>query len=239
MPVKTLSKQTTPLQEPLFTGALSLLIALHFFGFLGMISPFMQDTLNALTPFDSFTELTPLNLLLTSTILLLFHQEWNRNAISFLAISFLIGYWVEVAGVQTGLLFGEYTYGEMLGWKAFGVPFTIGLNWMMLTYSIAASVQQIISKLQLNYLPLTKALIAALLMMLTDVLIEPVAIHLDFWHWLSPDIPLQNYLMWFIVAFGLSYLYYKLPFQKENPIAIFVFLSQVFFFIAHHLYMLS
>lgn len=44
---------------------------------------------------------------------------------------------VELIGVNTGLLFGTYQYGENLGIKVFGVPFLIGINWGVITFLTA------------------------------------------------------------------------------------------------------
>ena len=43
-------------------------------------------------------------------------------------------------------------------------------------------------------------------MVLLDIMIEPVAIELDFWQWEGGNIPLQNYLMWFIVALFMNWI---------------------------------
>ena len=45
-------------------------------------------------------------------------------------VTFLITYLTEVIGVKTGLIFGEYSYGNVLGIKLFDVPIIIGLNWV-------------------------------------------------------------------------------------------------------------
>lgn len=52
-------------------------------------------------------------------------------------IVYLIGMIVELIGVNTGLLFGTYQYGENLGIKVFGVPFLIGINWGVITFLTA------------------------------------------------------------------------------------------------------
>ena len=48
---------------------------------------------------------------------------------------FLLGFVVEVVGVQTGLIFGSYSYGATLGVKLFDTPLLIGLNWIFVSYS--------------------------------------------------------------------------------------------------------
>ena len=57
----------------------------------------------------------------------------NMNQIFSLLLIFLIGMFSEFIGVNYGVIFGEYIYGNNLGFKLFGVPFLIGLNWVILT----------------------------------------------------------------------------------------------------------
>ena len=40
----------------------------------------------------------------------------------------------EILGVNYGLIFGKYDYGDNLGLKLLGVPLLIGLNWVVLTF---------------------------------------------------------------------------------------------------------
>tara|TARA_B100001540_G_C15706634_1_gene596488 strand:+ start:528 stop:1160 length:633 start_codon:yes stop_codon:yes gene_type:complete len=168
--------------------------------------------------------LTPLNLLLTAFLML-----WGMNGLSmkvFYAIlfSFLIGYTIEVFGVASGILFGEYNYGKPLGWKFLDVPVIIGVNWLILSFSSLG----FIGKFIIN--PWLKVVFASLLMVALDVLIEPVAIHLDFWTWAETDVPFQNYLMWFIAALGINSIVCFLVKEIDFKTSAFVFLSQVYFF---------
>ena len=70
----------------------------------------------------------------------------NSSSLSFISIAFLWGLLAEIIGVQTGILFGSYAYGETLGLKIFGAPLVIGLNWVT-TVIICAS---IVHKLKLQ-----------------------------------------------------------------------------------------
>ena len=67
-------------------------------------------------------------------------------------------------------------------------------------------------------------------MVLLDVMIEPVAIRLDFWHWQAGDIPTQNYLMWFVVALFMNWVlsFNRLKFNVKLGFGLLV--SQVLFF---------
>lgn len=169
--------------------------------------------------------LTPVNLLL-STYLLFVHHSGSKTQfmIGFFSCA-AIGLVVEIMGVQTGFPFGNYQYGEPLGWKIFDTPWLIGLNWFLLSYVVYSWLSGFI---QNTYL---KIVIGAAALTCIDILIEPVAIELNYWSWQSASIPLQNYISWFFVALimqsGLTMMI-KNPTNKLAPVILF---SQIGFFL--------
>lgn len=190
---------------------------MHLTGFLGAQFPAAAPLFRALTPF---------HLTLTLLFLLSFHANWNKAAIFYTFLATLTGFVVEVLGVQTGLIFGSYHYGATLGWKWLEVPLLIGVNWFVLTYCAG---------IVANQLPIPnilKAAAAAALVTILDVFIEPVAIRNDFWNWQNNIIPLQNYAAWFLISWLLLFIFYKLPFRKENKLAALLLVVQAVFFAA-------
>ncbi len=190
------------------------LILFHTVGIIGL-SSFLRPWILPLTSF---------NLLLSLSILLAFHPKYNIRFWIFAVTSFFVGFTAEWIGVHTGWLFGHYTYGTALGWKLDKIPLIIGINWLMLTIvcgELAAGFARN------KYL---KAAIGALMMTGLDYLIEPVAIELGYWHWFGANIPLSNYWGWFLISFPLQILY-QWSRSGNNPLAKWLFLSQVLFFI--------
>ena len=173
-----------------------------------------------------FQSLTPLNLLLTNALLFGFHRRWNRTFILFALTVFAVGFVVEAVGVHTGLLFGSYSYGSALGYKLWRVPLLIGLNWLMLVYITGT----LADRLRINQV--LKAVVAAALMVLLDFFLEPVAETFDFWSWQEGAIPVFNYITWFAVAFVLQLYFQKSAVYRKNKLAIFVYVVQLFFFVA-------
>lgn len=171
-----------------------------------------------------FLSLTPLTLLISCALMLLNHWHWSVLFTMILLITWSVGYGIEVAGVQTGMIFGEYTYGATLGWKWQEVPLIIGVNWLLLVYSSGV----VVSRLRVSR-P-ARAGIAAALMTLLDLLIEPVAIAYDFWHWKDGVPPLQNYIAWLVVSFSLAMLFQYTRFQKQNRVAAVLLVLQFVFF---------
>jgi putative membrane protein len=72
---------------------------------------------------------------------------------------------------------------------------------------------------------------SALLMVGLDVLIEPIAIELDFWTWAGGYVPFQNYVGWFVIAFVLQFAFHKaIPKDMTNHVAVILFGLQILFF---------
>jgi uncharacterized membrane protein len=134
-----------------------------------------------------------------------------------------------VLGVHTGLIFGSYQYGPTLGLQLWQVPLLIGLNWLMLVYTTG----HLLDLLRLPWL--LKALLAAALMVGLDFFIEPVAVAFDFWSWQGGAIPVSNYAGWFGLSLLLQIYYQRAGFRKGNPVAPFVYLVQVLFFVGLYL----
>jgi uncharacterized membrane protein len=173
-----------------------------------------------------FQALTPLNLLLTNVLLFSFHRSWSLAFLLFAQVVFGVGFFSEVVGVHTGLLFGNYSYGSSLGYKVWDVPLLIGLNWLMLVY-ITGHISN-----YTNWPTVVKAILGAALMVLLDFFIEPVAMQFDFWDWNQSIIPVSNYIGWFTISLLLQLYFQKAGFKKQNPLAPYVYLVQLLFFIA-------
>jgi putative membrane protein len=142
---------------------------------------------------------------------------------SLLLIAF-IGFFLEVIGVKTELIFGSYHYGYALGFKALSVPLLIGVNWAILLYCTAQF--SLIKNQILN------ALFGAFLMVALDFFIEQNAARFDFWYWKNNIIPLQNYTAWFIISFVLNLAFQNRLGQKSNLTAKAFYVIEIIFFAA-------
>lgn len=173
---------------------------------------------------DWFISKTPLNLLIGAALLWLNFPINKAQTVAVWFFAFATGMIVEIIGVKTGLLFGEYFYGENLGAKFMGVPYLIGIYWAVLSFICAAIGKRYVKD---NF---AAALIGASLMVLLDFFIEQLAGQFDFWHFKNGIVPLQNYVTWFVVAFGLQFLLLKTAPIKGFQYSLHLFLSQLAFF---------
>lgn len=191
-----------------------IVLVFHLVGAIGTLLPATRDLV---------LPLTPLNLILSTGILIYGHRDHLKPLTLFFIISFLIGFSIEVVGVKTGFPFGEYTYGSILGFKFLEVPLTIGLNWFMLSYLFGMLAARVFTS------TITRILAASVGMALLDFLLEPVAIHLGYWTW-GGSVPLENYLSWLLVSGVLQMIFVFFDFKKSNPVVIPLTIGQVFYF---------
>lgn len=214
-----LTKNTKDVQKNLsqnYIKIFQIIISIFYLvGLIGMSIPSLRPYFQLLTPF---------HLLLNFGILLFFHKGWNYSFLIFIAVGFSLGFGSEVMGVHTGFPFGDYWYGGVLGWQLFEVPLMIGINWLILVYCTG---NLFYKKINNDWLA---AGLASLMMMLIDVIIEPVAVALDFWKWESDIIPLSNFIGWLAVAFIIQLFYRKLNFNKENSISWYLLFNLIIFF---------
>ena len=188
----------------------------HISGFLGML---FYDL-------DFFAGFTSVNLILMSIILFFnFKLNSRRQIISILSI-FLIGMITESLGVNYGLIFGDYEYGDNLGLKLFGVPFLIGINWIILT-AISANFAFFLTK---NKSILSTIIIGALLMLAMDFVMEPIAPKLDMWRFKNLIVPSSNYIGWLIVGILTQTIYNLLFREKEIIVSINLYAAFFLFF---------
>ena len=175
---------------------------------------------------DFFAGFTYVNLLLMSIILFLnLKLESKYHILSILSI-FLIGMITESLGVNYGLIFGDYEYGNNLGFKLFGVPYLIGVNWIILT-AISANIASFLTK---NRSVVLTIITGTLLMLAMDFVMEPIAPKLDMWRFKNLIVPPSNYVGWLFVGLFTQTLYNLYFRQKEIIVSTNLYLAFFFFF---------
>ncbi len=173
---------------------------------------------------DLMIQLTPLTLFITSSVLVInIALQKEKKYFLWFAIVFISTFICEIIGVETGLIFGNYIYGETLGLKLFEVPVIIGINW---TLVITGSIM--IAKFCKNKFLLF--LIVPALATVFDFVLEPVAIKLDYWNWQNGIIPLYNYVSWFVISLLSFALYRILKIELDSKIAKHYYFIQIVFF---------
>ncbi|HXL56649.1 MAG TPA: carotenoid biosynthesis protein [Chitinophagaceae bacterium] len=214
--------------------ALFLAILFHVCGLIGIIY----------TPYKEwFIRNTPINLLLMAALLLFTQKEKNISFFLFVLLCYATGMITEIIGINTGYLFGNYEYGEVLGPKLYGVPWLIGINWFIAVFCSGNIVfrlnEWLYKKLATDMRPslvvqlFSFVIDAALLTTLFDYILEPLAVKLGYWKWLPDNsIPIYNFVCWFIINSALLTVFRLLKFNKHNQFAVHLLIIQVLFFLA-------
>jgi len=229
--LSTIIPKTTS-EKVVFAARLALLF--HVVGFIGIV--FVDR--------DLFVPLTPLNLLLSAGLLIWTQEQKNKWFYLFFLVAFATGMLTEYLGVNYQLLFGHYQYGTALGSKVGGVPLMIGVNWFVIVLCSGVAVQTLLNLIwnklrEKDLAPRNNVgfwsfiIDGALTATFFDWLMEPVAIELRFWQWLGDgNIPMFNYVCWFLISAALLLLLRILHINRENQFAVHLLLVQTIFFLA-------
>jgi bisanhydrobacterioruberin hydratase len=230
IPIKRLSIESIGQNKVQWATGIALLI--HSVGLMGMIWVDRQW----------FARMTPLNLLLMFSLIVWTQTGKNILFYIFIALSFVVGMVSEMIGVQSGFLFGNYSYGTILGINFADVPLIIGLNWFVVLYSAIATSHLLMVYLShgrmhkdrsstCGQISISLVIGAAFLATFFDWVLEPVAIGLGFWKWEgNGHIPLFNYLSWFFISIILLSIFRLLKIRPDNLFAVHLFLIQLMFF---------
>ena len=203
-----------------FSVAAGILWLFHVSGIIGI----------SLGHLDWFASRTSLNLIILGLVLFIFFPFNNIKIWSVFVALAILGIVVEYLGVNYGLFFGEYSYGENMGPKIGGVPWLIGLNWGLLTFITGAISNHLADHWFL------KSLLGTFLMLLLDIFMEASAPIFDFWEFSGGYAPIDNYIAWGIVAFIMHLIYNIFKLKGNLFISVHMFFVQLVFFIYFYVY---
>ncbi len=177
--------------------------------------------------FQTATRLFPLALIISLIVLLFYQKHWNIRSLSFLFVIFFGGFFLQAVATETGIIYGDFAYGRSLGPKLFGTPLIIGILWLLLIYSVGCTIKDMKVGLW------AKCFLGAAILVLFDILMEPVAREMDLWDWQTKEraIPLQNYFAWFFISFVMFIYFFNLRAKVRNNVAPFLFVIMMLFFL--------
>lgn len=171
-----------------------------------------------------FVTLTPWSLIISFAAVLIYQIGWSLKLVVFFVLVFGITLLIEIIGVNTGILFGNYEYGPALGIMILDTPVLIGLNWLILIYSSAAIANRHFAR------KITRIIAGSLLMVAYDLVLEYVAPIMQMWSWDTPYPGIRNFVMWFAVAMVMHILVQWLVPGINNKPGRYLFLIQILFF---------
>lgn len=164
--------------------------------------------------------LRPVMIFLTSPVLLITGvlalkadvDIQQKRFMIWVVIIFVITFVIEAVGVHTGSIFGRYVYSNALGPRFASVPLIIGFNWVVVIFCSIRLGQYITRN------KLASGLAASLFAVAYDGVLEPVAIRLGYWTWQTGRVPVQNYLVWWMLSVVCILLYHVCKVQGKGPV---------------------
>lgn len=201
---------------PATKWAIAFIVILHVVGVAGFA---FNETISL------FQRMVPFHLIICVGLLVIYAKSSEWSVIKLLGVVFFLGFFAEMVGVNSGLLFGDYEYGPFLGIKVYNTPLMIGVLWAMLGYLFSGVMRSV--KHRWYYIPL-----GALLMTLFDLVMEPGAVCIGLWNWEESYIPISNYVTWFLISVPVFAITRREADTMRNPLAVTLLLSQVGFFLA-------
>lgn len=203
-------------QAPKTTILIGLIIAFDIVGIIGFSIPATQYI---------FIGLVPWNLLLMGVFMVISHEQSVRKLLLFLTAIYILAFFAEWTGVHTQFIFGNYYYGQTMGSKLWGIPLVMGITWFLLIYSTGVAMQWLgIQNM------LLRVMTGSVILILLDMLIEPVAMRFDYWHWAGSIVPLKNYWGWLLVSMLMLFVFEAFGFKKQSLAAPVLLLMQFVFF---------
>lgn len=164
-------------------------------------------------------------IVLAGALLMLVHAHlaygW-RYALSYLSITTLFSFLIELIGVKTGWPFGEYSYSQTLGAQLFGVPLLVPCAWLMMAHPILVIARRVTKHWVF--------LVGGYGLMAWDLFLDPQMVSADRWTWkvdshtvpFEPTIPLSNAIGWLLAGMALmALLHVALPLERRKEPASF------------------
>ena len=139
--------------------------------------------------------ITPVTLLFTAALALYEPVKKERDLLKWGVLTYFITLSLEAIGTNTGIIFGNYSYGSTLGIKIMNVPLVIGLIWVVLILG-AVSLSYSITN---NFL--ARIFTASAITVFLDFFLEQLSGRLKYWSWTGNTVPILNYATWFVITF--------------------------------------
>jgi putative membrane protein len=148
----------------------------------------------------------------------------QRGVLALLALGcFAVG--IETFAVLTGHPYGEFSYGDKIGFKLFGVtPWTVPFAWTPLMLAGYALARYILGA-RSSRSPAATIMLAAALTVIVDVTLDPGAVSQHFWTYRYPGayygVPWSNFAGWMISGvIGAAILQYFVRRDESPPVGL-------------------
>lgn len=170
-----------------------------------------------------FISITSLSLLLVFAVAFLFNRDWRVSSVVWFLFIVVSSFFLEMEGVASGDIFGDYVYGRGLAPLINGTPLIIGFNWLFLVYASRNIMMKLTGDRLLHIVG------GAGLMLVYDAVLEWAAPYMDMWSFSGGYPPFRNFLVWLAASLVYHIGMELLSVKGGNTAARYLFIVQLIF----------
>jgi putative membrane protein len=138
-----------------------------------------------------------------------------------------LGFMVESVGETTGFPFGTYQYTDLLHPKLGTVPVGIMFAWLMIVLASFYTAQLILARIKPDASFARIIGLAVFLILISDLLMEPVAFHVQgYWLWSDGfmtgyyGVPLTNFVAWVVTGFIMITILSRITGVEQHKLSL-------------------
>ncbi|PQV65399.1 putative membrane protein [Abditibacterium utsteinense] len=141
---------------------------------------------------------------------------WQRAVLVLAALgAFAVG--IETFAIKTGWPYGQFSYGDKIGTKFFGVvPWTVPFSWPPLVLGAMA--------LAMRIAPKHRLIGATLILLVFDLVLDPGAVDQKFWIYRAGGIyygvPFSNFCGWIVSGLIGAFIFCGISANKQIPLTL-------------------
>ena len=143
----------------------------------------------------------------------------SRYAITYLSVTLIYAFIIELIGVKTGWPFGQYSYDASLGPKLASVSLVVPFAWAMMAHPLLIASRRVGKSWVFLY--------GGFALMAWDLFLDPQMVAAGRWSWtftgahipFQPEIPLSNAFGWLFAGMGLMGLLHQILPRERRKIS--------------------
>ena len=187
----------------------------------------LADVIAQWMGFAPAAKLLPLILAVFVGLGLYYWEESSRKKVLILVVAILASFLIGLIDLKIYFPFGHSSFGSVLGFKVLGVPFGLGLLWLLATISA----WQIVNFGRLTRF--NKYFLAGGLAIMFSLVLEQFASSFSLWSWRSGQMPALNFAGWLALSGVTFYLYdrYLKPLKPSLYLASLLPMLSIYFWL--------
>lgn len=143
----------------------------------------------------------------------------RKQSVVLIAVMSIFALILENVAITTGIPYGQFEYGQLIGATIGKVPWTVGFAWTPILFGAVAIIQNRFS--QTSWWK--QIILIGVVMTLFDLVLDPGSVALSFWTWHQPwgfySVPWSNFGGWMVTSsIGAAIMLVVLKLWKSDQI---------------------